>query len=598
MVTARYRCTVCNYIYDEGREGTRFQDLPGSWRCPVCGATKSAFILLPAKPGEGEKTTAVETTVSDVLIEQMSEWGVEYVFGIPGTSSLGVVDAIRRSGKVKYVLVRHEQTAAFMASAYGKITGGVAACLTIAGPGATNLATGLFDAKLDRAPVLALTGQVGRKHIGTGAPQEIDQQSFFDSISVYNKVLMSKEQTVSLVTLALKSALVGRGVAHIAIPNDVQKEPCRARIIPFRGSLPETALTQSQKMIERGASLVDGASRPVIVAGFGAMGQGEEVLALAKKITAPIVTTFRAKGIVDEGEELSVGSHGGIGSTAATELVRAADLMIVIGASFSSLTMLPEKRTLQIDIDPMMIGRRYPVELGLWGNSSELVPRLREAVSGRSDAAYLEEIRRLKKEWEELLAGEVDAVSRPLRPQYIIRVLNEKIAPDAVISLDVGEHCWWFGRNFAMRGTQKMILSGLLGSMGSGLPGSMAAHLALPRRQNVCITGDGGFAMVMSDFLTVVRDGMPIKVFIFNNRQLGMITQEQFIEKYPIWQTELHNPDFAEYARICGGHGIKVTEPGDLPAAVDEALSFEGAVIVDIDTDPKRFTKPSAERIP
>lgn len=214
---AKFRCTVCNYVYDEAKEKVNFSDLPEEWVCPVCGAPKSAFVLLTGK-AEEKKTGR---TVSDVLVEQIAEWGVQYVFGVPGTSTLGVVDAIRKSSKVKYLQVRHEQTAAFMASAYGKLTGHVAACLGVSGPGATNLATGLYDASLDHSPVLALTGLVARQLIGPGSVQEIDQYSFFEPICVFNKILMSEKQTTTLATLAIRHALLDRGVAHIGIPNDV-----------------------------------------------------------------------------------------------------------------------------------------------------------------------------------------------------------------------------------------------------------------------------------------------------------------------------------------------------------------------------------------
>ena len=220
---AKYRCTVCNWVYDDAKEKVKFIDLPKEWVCPVCGAPKSAFVLLVVGYGKEKRG---EHTVSDVLINQIAEWGIKYVFGIPGTSTLGVVEAIRKSnGKVKYVQVRHEETAAFMASAYGKLTGHVAACLGISGPGATNLVTGLYDAQLDHSPVLALTGLVPRKLIGQGAIQEIDQQAFFEPLSVFNKTLMTEDQTTSLATLAIKHALLDQGVAHIGIPNDVQKLP-------------------------------------------------------------------------------------------------------------------------------------------------------------------------------------------------------------------------------------------------------------------------------------------------------------------------------------------------------------------------------------
>ena len=582
---AKFRCTVCNYVYDESREKVKFSELPKEWVCPVCGAPKSAFVLLADK-AEEKKTGR---TVSDVLVEQLAEWGVQYVFGVPGTSTLGIVDAIRKSSKVKYLQVRHEQTAAFMASAYGKLTGHVAACLGVSGPGATNLATGLYDASLDHSPVLALTGLVARQLIGHNAVQEIDQYSFFEPICVFNKILMTEKQTTTLATLAVRHALLDRGVAHIGIPNDVQKLPYETQILPFEGRMPNLAFGQETNLIEKAARVIDEAERPVIIAGFGAMGQGTKLINLATKISAPIITTFRAKGVIDEDHELYAGSHGSIASTAAATLVREADLLVVVGSSFSELTRIPEKKTLQIDINMKMIANKFPVEVGLLGNSAVLLPKLTEKVKEKRKPAYLNEISQLKQEWTKQLQGEIVSSAKPIRPQYVMKVLNEKIASNAVISLDVGENCWWFGRNFVMKKTQKMVMTGYLATMGFGLPGALAAALAYPDRQIVCISGDGGFSMVMADFLTALKYHMPIKVFILNNKSLGMIQQEQKVEGYQLWQTELYNYNFAKYAELSGGTGIKVTEPSELEAAVDRALSSNNAAIVDIDTDPRRF---------
>jgi thiamine pyrophosphate-dependent acetolactate synthase large subunit-like protein len=437
--------------------------------------------------------------------------------------------------------------------------------------------------------VIAITGLVARQLTGPGSIQEIDQYSFFEPICVFNKVLMSEDQTTSLGTLAVKHAILERGVSHIGVPNDVQKLPYESEVKPFKGRVPNMAFCQSVKLVKEAAELIDAARRPVIVAGFGVMGQAVELLQFANKISAPIVTTYRAKGLVNGSEPLYVGCHGGIGTTAAAKLVQTADLLLVVGSSYSDMTNIPEKRTVQIDIDPMMIAKKYPVEVGLVGNCSELVPMLRDLVSENVKDDYLREIKDLKEQWLKVLEGERDPNSTPIRPQYIMEVLSEEVADDAVLSIDVGENAWWFGRNFQMKSTQKMILSGYLASMGFGLPGAMAATVAYPDRQAVCITGDGGFAMVMGDFMTCVKYRMPVKVFVLNNSQLGMIMQVQKVYEYKNWQTELHNVDFAEYARSCGGVGLKVTEPNKLREVVKKALTSEGPVIVDILTDPKRF---------
>jgi pyruvate oxidase len=582
----KYRCTVCNYIYDDVKEGKKFSDLPPEWVCPVCGASKLAFVILVENIVKQFKQYQ---TVSEVLIEQIAEWGVKYIFGVPGTSTLGVVDAVRKSNKVNYIQVRHEEVAAFMASAYGKLTGNVAACLSVSGPGATNLATGLYDAALDRSPVLVLSGMVARQFIGPGSLQEIDQHSYFEPICVFNKILMTEDQVTMLATLAVKYALLDGGVSNIGIPNDVQKLQCNKQIQPFEGRMPSLAFGVEDSLIEKAAKTIDQAEHPVIIAGFGSRGQGNKLLKLAQTISAPIVTTFRSKGVINEDDAFCAGIHGGVGSTAAAKLVEKSDLLIVIGSSFSQYTQLPKKRMVQIDINMNNIARKYPVEVGLLGNSAILIPKLTVRVKQKQNTDYLDEISKLKQEWNQQLLRGADASLKPIRPPYIMKVLNEKVAGDAIISLDVGENCWWFGRNFQMKKTQKMVMSGLLASMGFGLPGAMSAALAYPGRQIVCITGDGGFTQVMGDFLTALKYQMPVKIFIINNKSLGMIMQEQKIEGYSSSQTELYDFNFADFAEHSGGLGIKVTESTDLEAGVDKALSSNKATIVDIDSDPIRF---------
>lgn len=582
---AKFRCTVCNFVYDEDNEPVKFSDLPSEWVCPVCGSPKTVFVMLTEK----SKLKAKDHTVSDVLIEQLAEWGVKYVFGIPGTSTLGIVDAIRKSNKIQFFQVRHEQVAAFMASAYGKLTGNIAVCLGVSGPGATNLATGLYDASLDKSPVLALTGLVARQLMGPGSIQEIDQYSFFEPISVFNKILMSKDQTTTLATLALKHSLLDRGVSHLGVPRDVQSIPYETKILPLEGRITTLAFRTKDSLITKAATIICDSKRPVIIAGFGALSQGKNLLKLAEKISAPIVATFRAKGILDANEPLYVGCHGSIASTVAADLVRKSDLLIVVGASYSDQTRIPEKKTIQIDINMKMIAKNYPVELGLIGNSAIIIPKLIEKVQVDNNSKYLAEISQLKKNWLNKIEKEANPSLSPIRPQYIMKVLSDKIAKDAVISLDVGENCWWFGRNFQMKSTQKMILSGYLASMGFGLPGSLAASIAYPDRESICITGDGGFSMVMADFLTAMKYSLPVKVFVLNNQSLGMIMQEQKVEGYDNWQTNLYNFDFAKFAQNAGGLGLNVSNPEDLEIAVEKSLSAKTPAIIDINTDPKRF---------
>lgn len=590
---AKWKCSVCGYVYDEGigepatdtPAGTGFEELPDDWKCPVCGAGKEAF-----EPLSGEDVHAVsETTVSDVLVSELESWGVELVFGVPGTSSLGLVDAVRKNKNMRYIAVRHEENAAMAASAYNKFTGKIAACLTIAGPGATNLATGLYDAKEDGASVLSLNGQVAMQYTGPYGIQEIDQDAFFRPITVYNNTVYDKEMAVFLLTKALKYAILHKGVAQLSIPKNIQKEPLNVTYCSRETCITDFHIVPDDEELDKAADAIDNAKNPVIIAGWGAYGYGRSVLDLARKIKAPIITTYRAKGILPYDSELLVGILGYVGSPQTRKLVDESDLLITLGVGFSRYTNVPtSKPMVQMDINPIKLGKG-PYSISLWGNCSLTIPILMEKVQQRNDNPVLKRIKTMKDEWNAVLESEADAEAVPLRPPFIMKVLSETIPEDAVISVDVGENQWWFGRNFRMK-KQRFAMSGYLATMGFGLPGAIAAKLAYPDRTVFCITGDGGFSMAMADFVTAVKYELPMVVVILNNRELAMIQVEQMMEQYPNFATDLLNPDFTAYAESCNGVGIKVREPGELREAIENAMTMDKPVIVDIDTDPKRFS--------
>lgn len=537
-----------------------------------------------------KKTTSegAATTVADVLVSELAAWGITLYFGIPGASSLPLVDAVRRNPDARYIVVRHEQTAALAASAYNKFTGKIAVCLTIAGPGATNLATGLYDAKEDRASVLALSGQAKTQYAGPGGIQEIDQDAFFRPISVFNNTVADPKSAVKLLTRAIRYAIVGRGVAQLSIPNDVQREPLEPSYCERETCLPEVRVAPTDEAVRAAVEVIDAAQRPVILAGFGSMNAAGALLDLAKTIQAPIVTTFRAKGVLPEENEWVAGVHGPLGTPHARAFVEESDLVIACGASFSDFTGIPwEKRVVHIDIDPLQLGK-HPFTAAVWGDCAVAIPRIREQVRARDDPSVRKRLAEQKQAWSEQLDREADPKAVPIRPPYIMKVLSETLPEDALISIDVGENLWWFGRNFRMK-RQRFAMSGYLGTMGFGLPGAIAAKLAYPDATVVCITGDGGFSMVMADFVTAVKYGLPLVVVILNNHELAMIREEQREANYPPYGTELTNPDYALYAESCGGAGIRVTRPLDLPDAVRRALMMDKPVVIDIETDPKRF---------
>jgi len=528
-------------------------------------------------------------TVSDVIIAQLAAWGVEHIFGLPGDTNLRLIEAVRRQDKVKLIRVRHEEVAALAASAYAKLTGKIGVCLTIAGPGATNLITGLYDAKMDRAPVLAITGQVKLPYIGPGSFQEIDQDALFEPVSVFNKAINSKEQTVELVTLALKHALTGRAVAHLAVPKDTQIQPLETKVPPLTGHLPDFSIQPSPQAIDQAVRLIDKSQKSVIIAGWGARGESQALLQLAQKITAPVATTFRAKGIIPENHPLSLGVLGDVGTPQARQFVNEADLLLVFGSSFSDKTNIPTQiPIIQVDIDPIHIAKIHPITLGLWGDCALVLPQLTAKVVPKRNEARLQDIKLAKQAWYQVQEKGGDPEAIPIRPPYIMKVLEQVLPDDAIISLDVGDNAFWFGRNFEIT-HQKLLMSGYLATMGFGLPGALAAKIVSPDKSAICLTGDGGFTQVMGDFLTAVENDLPITVVILNNRELAMITVEQKVEGYPKFATDLTNPNFKDYAESCGGVGFKVDRPEELRTALEAALRAKKPAIVDINTDPRRF---------
>ncbi|HUU76379.1 MAG TPA: thiamine pyrophosphate-dependent enzyme [Methanoregulaceae archaeon] len=588
-----WRCSVCGYEYNEDNgepatntlPGTAFKDLPDDWKCPVCGASKSAFQMVRK---EEMAHQAAETTVSDIIISEMEAWGIEVIFGLPGTSSLGLVDAVRKNPKMRYIVVRHEENAAMAASAYNKLTGRIAACLTIAGPGATNLTTGLYDAKEDGASVFSLNGQVATQYTGPYGIQEIDQDAFFRPVTVYNNTIYERNMAVLLVNRALKYATLRHGVAQLSVPNDIQKQTLDPHYCRREISITSPHIVPRESEIEKAVEAIDKAGKPVIIVGWGAYENGDAVVALAEKIAAPVLTTYRAKGVIPEDNEWVVGVLGSVGSPQARKLVQEADLLVTLGVGFSKFTNIPtDKAIVQVDINPLRLGKG-PKTIPLWGNCALTIPRFTAMAAKKSAGEVLPKLAQMKREWEEQLNREADAEKVPIRPPFIMKVLSETIPGDAVITVDVGENQWWFGRNFRMK-RQRFTMSGYLATMGFGLPAAIAAKIAYPERQVFCITGDGGFSQAMSDFVTAVKYDLPMVVVILNNRQLGMIQVEQLTEHYPNFGTDLLNPDFAAYADACGGIGIRISRPDELKKAIVKAMALQKPVVLDVDTDPKRF---------
>lgn len=531
-------------------------------------------------------------TVSDVLVETMTNWGVDTVFGMVGHSNLGVAEAMHRAEsarKLRYFGIRHEGAAAFAAAAYGKLTGRPAACFGIAGPGSTNLLTGLYDAKSDRAPVLALSGNVDSSVAGKGAFQDIDLLAAFADVAAYSAMVRSGSDHAELMTMALKHAILNRGVGHLVLPDEVQilGAPEQKASGPD-GRMPDLRVAPPAAALEQALDAIAAATRPLVIVGAGAKFDMPAVVALAERLHAPVLTTFKAKGQISDAHPLACGVLGRSGTPVASWMMNKADLLLVFGASFSNHTGIsPYKPIVQVDTDPMMLGRFRPVTVPVLGDvgvtATAVLDGLRpnpDLVDQRCEVAErwavwrAEKARRADKD----PAGRVAAAT-------VFEELSRLVPPDAVLTVDVGNHAYSFGRYFETTG-QAVLMSGYLGSIGFGFPAAMGAWAAAADRPIVAITGDGGFGQYLSEVTTAVKYGMNITHILLNNGELAKISEEQRSAEYAVWQTSLHNPDFAAYARSCGAYGRRVTAAQDLGSAIAEALTYTGPALVEIVTDP------------
>jgi thiamine pyrophosphate-dependent acetolactate synthase large subunit-like protein/nitrite reductase/ring-hydroxylating ferredoxin subunit len=580
------RCPWHGYDYSPltGTPPPGFTDAP---RCfPVEVRTGGIYVARPREQPHPR-------TVSDVMVETMCAWGVTHVFGMVGHSNLGFADAMRTAearGDLTFIGIRHEGAAAFAASAYGKLTGKLAACFAIAGPGSTNLLTGLYDAKVDRAPVLAISGQVPSKVRGRGAFQDLDLTAAFSDVALYSQTVQRDSDHGELMSLACKHALVQRGVAHLVLPDEVQTLPAGdlARVGSPSGRLADTAIGPPDGAVERAVALLRGAKRPVIVVGHGARAGIDAVVSLAERLHAPIVTTFKAKGIVPDDHPLACGVLGRSGTPVASWMMNESDQLLVFGASFANHTgIAPYKPIVQVDSDSDSLGRFHSVTVPVFGDIAvtarrfdrELAGTGLNAVDQRPDVAARRAI------WQGEKARRVtDDRGQGVSSAALFAALSHHAPADAVIAVDVGNNTYSFGRYFECK-RQSVLMSGYLGSIGFGFPAAMGAWAAAPDRPIVAITGDGGFGQYLAELNTAVKYDIPITHVLLNNAQLGKISKEQRAAEWDVWQTSLHNPNFSEYARVCGAHGTRVTDAAQLDDALAAAFAHDGPALVEVMTD-------------
>jgi len=590
---ARYRCTVCNWVYDEEKEGVKFTGKPDSYTCPNCGAPKSAFV--PEGIIKGEATIA--TTVADKIVDQLVDLGVNYIYGIPGDSNLPLMEAIRKDGRIRFILTRHEETAAFMASAHGKMTDELGVCISIAGPGSTNLITGLMDAQADMSPVLAFIGQVPEVYLGSEAFQEIDQLELFHSFAEFSETIARPNQALKLTLMAAKYAYRKPGVSVLSTPTDILSEKLGEEIFNVEKRIFCGYPTTRDEEILKVVKLLNKSNKVAILTGWGARHYGDLLLKLAKKMKAPIATTSRAKGVISETSKYSLGVLGSIGTKHAAWTIKAASLILVIGTGFRHANLIPKGvKVIQIDLDPTRIGRIFNIDVGIIGDAGIVMEKLINEVDEREESKeFWAYIKKLKEEHLKELKLEAKDKSYPINPGYVIQSLRRNVKKDAIICVDVGDHTYWFYKKFISEG-QKIFLSANIASMGFALPASLSAKLDYSDRQVICLTGDGGFAMLASDFTTAVREKLAIKVVVFNDGKLKNIMKEQARDGYPEFGVNFPNPNFAEFAMTCGGEGFRVENPTELDAVLKKAFNSNKPSLVEVMVDPEKVA-PSGKKI-
>ncbi|MEV4573902.1 thiamine pyrophosphate-dependent enzyme [Nonomuraea jabiensis] len=543
---------------------------------------------------------------AESLVERLAEWGVDTVFGMPGDGINGIMEGLRRHrDRVRFVLVHHEEAAAFMATGYAKATGRIGVCLATSGPGGIHLLNGLYDAKLDHVPVLAITGMQETSVLGTGYQQEVHLDRLYEDVAEYNMMITNPAQLPSLVDLAIRTAYARRGVAHLTLPNDLQV--AEAGMAPYRtvapARLPETApvyLRPSglprQEDVEWAAEVLNNARRPAMLVGQGALHAREEVLAVAEALGAPVAKTLPGKAVIPDDSPYTTGGIGLLGTRPSEELMDEADVLFMVGTNFPYSKFLPEQaRVVQFEADPTRAGARIATDVPVVCDAKEGLRALLPLLNARDRTAHLRKYQEMMDKWR----ADMDALENPDRdpiaPQYVVSIVDELATDDAILTCDSGTIATWAARHWTIRGERQFYLSGTLATMAPGLPYAIAMQHAYPGRQVIAYVGDGGFTMLMGEFLTAVQQRLPVKVIINNNNSLGQILWEQMVLGYPEHGVRFPEPeaDFSAWARSCGGFGAKVTKSEDVAMAIGQALAHDGPALVDVDVNPNEPPMPA-----
>jgi pyruvate dehydrogenase (quinone) len=543
----------------------------------------------------------VARIASEAIVERLADWGVDTVFGIPGDGINGIMEGLRRhQDRVRFVLVHHEEAAAFMATGYAKATGKIGVCLATSGPGGIHLLNGLYDAKLDHQPVLAITGMQETSVLGTGYQQEVNLDKLFADVAEYDQMIYNPAQLPTVVDNAIRTAYARRGVAHITVPNDIQVADADAdpwaHVAPARS--PHTAPVMrtapgrpEEADLRAIAGLLDDGSKIAILVGAGALHAREEVLELADVLAAPVVKTLSGKAVIPDDSPYTTGGIGLLGTRPTEDLMDDIDTLLMLGTNFPYTKHLPapgKAKVAQIEADPARAGTRVPTDVPVVADVKLALQGLLPMLKRRTDTSFLEKYTSAMGKWREQMQAQHDGARDPIAPQFVVATLDQLAAEDAIMTCDSGTIATWAARHWTIRGDRKFYLSGNLASMAPGLPYAIGIQHAYPGRQVIAYVGDGGFAMLMAEFLTAIQHNLPVKVVINNNNSLGQILWEQMVLGYPEHGVRYPSPpaDFSAFARANGGLGIKVERPGDVQGAISQALAHDGPALVDVNVNP------------
>jgi pyruvate dehydrogenase (quinone) len=543
-------------------------------------------------------------TTADLLIERLLDWGVDTIFGLPGDGINGIFESLRtRQDKMKFIQVRHEEAAAFAACGYAKFTGRLGVCLATSGPGGIHLLNGLYDAKFDGQPVLAITGHTFHDLIGTHFQQDVDLDKLFMDVAGYNERIMGPNHVENVIDEAVKVALGRRAVAHVTIPKDIQDwkvdegQRSKMNIKEHSADLfaPASPLP-SQTRLQQAADVINKGKKVVLLVGRGALAARKEVLQLAERVGGVIIKPLLGKAAVPDDSPYTTGGLGLLGTAPSSDAVNDCDTLVIVGSSFPYLDFYPkpgQAKCVQIDVDPARIGLRYPVESGLVGDCARILDALLPLVQPKKDQSFLKQAQENMKSWRELMEQHGTRTDKPMKPQVVAFELNKLLASDAIIACDTGTITTWAARYLDIRDRMMFSASGTLATMANALPYSVGAAIAHPGRQIVCFVGDGGFAMMMCELITVKKYNLPVKVVVIKNNVLGQIKWEQIVmEGNPQYGVQLQPIDFAMFAKACGVPGYTLEDPKQAGDVLREAFAQPGPALVEAVVDPSEPPMP------